>query len=438
MFKRIYHLIAFRNLFLVLLSFAFMGQSFSQQLEISVGNGKIYADYDRGLDYLIVMNEITSTTEISVILPAATLSHEWYRYPDFFLSNQNFINPDDHTGYVLKIEGTLNGQVYHKELSIWVIDYSLYVPLWTAIKFPEPDMTTCESLSLELDGTIPDLYYKTPDNSEYPIQRVFNLQYESLEFEDGEWRNLSIETPITIEDSIILVNNPPLKDTEFTLIGDQFAEDLGLAKFELKSDIYSAIRVAVKIKTETEVRTEKNEGDRPESATVLSGSAPLIVDFNVVTNGNVADYFKWEISTDGFPPFLVRNGISHTYTFQEAGTFLVILKANNSYCNDMDSVLIKVSESAVYAPNVFTPNGDGINDEFRVAYKSINEFNCWIYNRWGQEIYHWTDPQKGWDGTYKGKPVAEGPYFYVIRAKGADGIDYKLKGDITLLRGKDN
>ena len=428
------------KIFLLLSFLLVLNNMTAQQIEITAGNGKIYADYDRdrGLDYLIVMNEITPATEISVILPAATLSHEWYRYPDFFLSNQNFINPDDHTGYVLKIKRTLNGQAYNQEIRIWVIDYSLYVPAWTAIKFPEPDKTTCESLSLELDGTIPDLYYKTPDNSEYPIQRVFNLQYESLEFEDGEWRSLPIDIPITMEDNIILVNDPPLKDTEFTLKGDQFAEDLGLEPYEVQSRLYRAIRVAVKIKTETEVRTEKNEGDRPDNITILSGSAPLDIKFIALSNEPVADYFRWEISADGAAPFIVRTGLSHNYSFKEAGTFTVKLTASNNYCSDMDSVVVKVSESAIYAPNVFTPNGDGINDEFRVAYKSIIEFNCWVYNRWGQEVYHWTDPQKGWDGTVKGKPASEGAYFYVIRAKGSDGVEYKLKGDINLLRGKEH
>jgi len=87
-------------------------------------------------------------------------------------------------------------------------------------------------------------------------------------------------------------------------------------------------------------------------------------------------------------------------------------------------------------PNVFTPNGDGINDEFRVAYQSLTKFEAWIYNRWGRLVYHWNDPQKGWDGNIGGKKAAEGAYFYVIKAVGSDGIKYLKKGDINLLRGK--
>jgi gliding motility-associated-like protein len=101
-----------------------------------------------------------------------------------------------------------------------------------------------------------------------------------------------------------------------------------------------------------------------------------------------------------------------------------------------------------------------MNDEFRVAYRSLKEFHIWVYNRWGKLVYESTDPAKGWDGTINGRPAAEGAYFYVVRAKGTDadkyaeyiglkatynkkkleadksviGI-YQMSGDINLIRG---
>ena len=109
---------------------------------------------------------------------------------------------------------------------------------------------------------------------------------------------------------------------------------------------------------------------------------------------------------------------------------------------------------------MFTPNGDGKYDEFRVAYRSLRDFHIWVYNRWGKLVYESTDPAKGWDGNINGRPAAEGAYFYVVRAMGTDadknasfmmkasynkkklnadesvlGI-YQMSGDINLLRGK--
>ena len=70
-------------------------------------------------------------------------------------------------------------------------------------------------------------------------------------------------------------------------------------------------------------------------------------------------------------------------------------------------------------------------------YKSLIKFNAYIFNRWGQQLYHWglSEIDGGWDGSYKGKQVKDGVYFVVIEAEGSDGIKYKHKGDITILRG---
>lgn len=88
-------------------------------------------------------------------------------------------------------------------------------------------------------------------------------------------------------------------------------------------------------------------------------------------------------------------------------------------------------------PNFFSPgDSPGVNDEFRVAYKSLISFKCTIFNRWGNKLYEWRDPAKGWDGRYKGKFVNPGVYFYVIEAKGSDNVSYKRKGAINIVRGR--
>lgn len=76
--------------------------------------------------------------------------------------------------------------------------------------------------------------------------------------------------------------------------------------------------------------------------------------------------------------------------------------------------------SSLLMPNAFSPNGDGINDIYKPkdGYRNIEEFHAYIYNRWGQKLYEWTDPATGWDGTYRGKPVKEGVYFCLVKAKG--------------------
>ena len=93
--------------------------------------------------------------------------------------------------------------------------------------------------------------------------------------------------------------------------------------------------------------------------------------------------------------------------------------------------------SSLLMPNAFSPNGDGINDIYKPksGYQNITEFRAYIFNRWGQKLFEWTDPATGWDGTYKGSPVKDGVYFCLVKAKGADGKIYNFKKDVNLLRG---
>ena len=179
-----------------------------------------------------------------------------------------------------------------------------------------------------------------------------------------------------------------------------------------------------------------NEVERPVDATQLSGSAPLDIYFKANATTPVAKYYQWQI-LKGNDLMVQRTDAEHRYVFDTYGEYRALLWVSNDECRtDSFEIKISVSASQLLVPNVFTPNGDGKNDEFRVMYRSITEFSCWIYNRWGKKVFEFTDPAKGWDGNINGRPAAESAYFYVIRAKGADGVEYKLKGDINLIRGK--
>ena len=89
----------------------------------------------------------------------------------------------------------------------------------------------------------------------------------------------------------------------------------------------------------------------------------------------------------------------------------------------------------VVIPNAFSPNGDGLNDIFRVtARKFINVQEFKVYNRWGTEIFSTSDVRKGWDGTYKGISQDPGVYYYLVRVSYPNGKTQFLKGDLTLIR----
>ena len=97
-------------------------------------------------------------------------------------------------------------------------------------------------------------------------------------------------------------------------------------------------------------------------------------------------------------------------------------------------------------PNAFSPNDDQVNDVYGAKgiakngskssgkYRSIVDFHAWIFNRWGQKLYEWTDIEGYWDGTYNGSPCKDGVYFVLVKARGADGKEYNIRRDVNLIR----
>ena len=194
--------------------------------------------------------------------------------------------------------------------------------------------------------------------------------------------------------------------------------------------------------TATYTDEEGNPAESDKDNPLISGQAPLFVNFYANPSG-MGDYipsFEWHFRQMGEEKdFMVRYEENTDYTFTSAGTTEVTLHTilNNGEM-ELDSVVfsVTISESKLTFPNAFSPNGDEDNQIYKAKeYQSLVEFHAYIYNRWGQKLYEWTDPAEGWDGTYKGKDVKEGVYFLLCRAKGADGRNYNIRKDVNLLRG---
>lgn len=91
-------------------------------------------------------------------------------------------------------------------------------------------------------------------------------------------------------------------------------------------------------------------------------------------------------------------------------------------------------EFFIFIPTVFTPNGDGQNDEFLIQLKGLEFISLEIYNRWGLKLFESTQENRGWDGrTNTGSKVVDGTYFFIVNYKKTDETMAK-KGTFTLLR----
>lgn len=314
---------------------------------------------------------------------------------------------------------------------------------------------TCENTILHVTGSIGARAH------------TYSLSYNALAWNTEEWVDSAATMSGELKATLImppLYGPTPVRLCYDADVRNALGMDSACVEVLLEPDSVKAVKMELTslATARGEEGERSNERNRPTSQTLIQGSeysGPLEVAFySNPTPG--AQFYQWKIykSTE---LLVTRNDRDIRYVFSEPGAYRVVCAVNNQYCtSDSMEVSVQISESYLAVPNVFTPNGDGKNDEFRVAYRSLKEFHCWVYNRWGKLVYEWTDPAKGWDGTINGRPAAEGAYYYVIRALGTDAAKnagysskisytkkklkadesvigiYQMSGDINLLRGK--
>jgi len=171
----------------------------------------------------------------------------------------------------------------------------------------------------------------------------------------------------------------------------------------------------------------------------FTAEAPLHVDFTSSVSEVIDEAtLEWHFHHQGKDRIssVTRYEENTSFDFTQSGlTIVALIQKLGDEVIDSTSINVTISESVLKMPNAFTPNGDGANDIYKVKeHQSITEFHAYIFNRWGQKLYDWTDIEGGWDGTYRGSDVKDGVYFVLVKARGADGIEYDIRRDVNLIR----
>jgi gliding motility-associated-like protein len=198
------------------------------------------------------------------------------------------------------------------------------------------------------------------------------------------------------------------------------------------------------------------------SANPSEGYSPLSVTFNNTSqagssiSGSVTTLWNYgngiTYTTSGSSASYSASGLPNGSTiYQSAGSYtvlLVVTQINGTVtCSGTATAVVKVDlPSNLSVPNVFTPNGDGVNDVFMLQTTNIKEIKCTIFDRWGVKMFDVTSETGNieWDGKNFGKKdVPAGTYFYILSANGtdgketwndADGKEIPQKGTISLYR----
>lgn len=130
----------------------------------------------------------------------------------------------------------------------------------------------------------------------------------------------------------------------------------------------------------------------------------------------------------------VSNSQNPSHTFSNCGSKRICLIASKNSCIDTACSDINVNQ-LFNIPNVFSPDGDGINDLFVIDNSCLKEYHLEIFNRWGMKVFETFLPGRGWDGyTASGVSSPAGTYYYILKTISLTGKDDSTNGFITLLR----
>ena len=288
----------------------------------------------------------------------------------------------------------------------------------------KPFKYTCDFLTLNgsviLDNFV---YYNPVNNNPVNLKNGFTFLWTS------DNTDLIIPNSSRVLDPNITYR-PPVKDTWYILtVTDSM--DMKVVDSVFYETIHTRAEFSYLFFDKEDTKEFINPPSPPQS------DAPLKVRFiNESQNGAS---FEW-IFIDSLVAGTAKNEFTKDSTYQPEYTYLVpgsyypmLASTSTEGCVDTFKITIplKVIPSELKVSNVFSPNGDGINDYFTVSHKSIKTFIIRIYSRTGNlvyknditELYDW----EGWDGKIMNSERAASPgvYYYIIEAEGYDDEKYR-------------
>ncbi|MFI5150292.1 MAG: gliding motility-associated C-terminal domain-containing protein [Bacteroidia bacterium] len=115
-------------------------------------------------------------------------------------------------------------------------------------------------------------------------------------------------------------------------------------------------------------------------------------------------------------------------------TTYTLTVTNTNGCTSTDTVTVSV-QYILEVPNVFTPNGDGVNDAFRINSRGLKAMSCILYDRWGRKVYEWGDLNGAWNGKLdNGSLASDGTYYFMLQVTLPDGKQQQANGFVELIR----
>ncbi len=427
-----------RSLFLVLVLLFFSGV-LKAQISAPTADADTVTQYP---EFAETDDVFIFCTQDSMSEPGSlTVSTEWIGTKTFLWEKYNEANASFEFFYQESSDGNtsqiqdLGDGCYRSTVTLGVeteIDRAWVFNNWTAVDGYVSD-SNCESFRLIGEFKTAVLrYYDLSSNVEVELYK--NMRVEWLD--EGE----KMSSLLTFQ-----VFDPPTKNTDYTLrIYDHFACETR------KTVTYESIVTKAKF-----------------TADPMKGEGPLTVTFSNESENGSPGYFEWffyrdidEITKESEGTtqpvdsiMFVAYDEAPVYTYENSGSYWVkmISKHVSELHTCVDTIALEdfiiVDTSFVKVPNVFTPNGDGTNDEFIVKFWSMKSIEINIFNRWGKRVHYWesgnvqgfegTYTESVWDGRIGGRYASPGVYYYDVVGRGRDDKRRSKHGFVHLFRDKD-
>lgn len=160
-------------------------------------------------------------------------------------------------------------------------------------------------------------------------------------------------------------------------------------------------------------------------------SSGLCMGDTVQLEASGAYYYLWYANNDS-----LGSGNSMSVRLPLATNEVTLVGISDNNCRDtIQKVITTQACCEVFIPNAFTPNGDGLNDEFgAIPVGNVQQYMLNIYNRWGERIFTSLKVDQKWDGYYKGLPADAGTYHFQLKSTCFEGTESYKKGDLLLIR----
>ncbi len=157
------------------------------------------------------------------------------------------------------------------------------------------------------------------------------------------------------------------------------------------------------------------------------------VNFMNLSSGDSVKTWNWYFVNNNGATSELKNP---ALIFEKAGVYPVAMVVANKWgCTDTITKSVRIYEEfALYIPNSFTPNGDGLNEEFLPKGKAVEKYNMKIFNRWGQLVFETSEFEKGWDGKLKGVDCESDVYVWKITAENEITKYKEYSGQVNLIR----